>query len=193
MGRSKASRKDNKEEIGGGGVEAETPEADAVVEVEIEAETEEAAAVKPVVPVKRTPGVKIVIPFKWKLVGAANGLMLTLFKSVEREDVDAQLARIAAEGYYKDFRILDVDAPISQTSTVEARVPVHQIPTESPKKPIKSRRALTAAKKTNRPTSIRVRSAPSAKVSKSKASPRGAKKKAPAPVKKPKKRTAKKK
>lgn len=210
VGRSKASAKGKDTEIVSGPLEAEVPETEAEVETEPEAEVEVETDVevevepelevaepdvpdKPVAPVKRTPGVKEVIPFKWKLVGAANGLVLTLFKSVEREDADAQLVRIAGEGYYKDLRILDADAPVAQSSAPSSRIPVHKVPTEVPKKQAKSKRAAAAARKTDRPTSIKVRSAPSAKPVKAKASSRGGKKKPVAPVKSRKKRTAKKK
>lgn len=66
------------------------------------------------VPVKKPLGVKEVIPFKWKLVGTANHATLTLFKAVEREDVEAQLERVSKEGYYTDLRILEKDAKVIQ-------------------------------------------------------------------------------
>lgn len=66
------------------------------------------------VAVKKPLGVKEVIPFKWKLVGKSQQMTLTLFKAVEREDVEAQLERIRKEGYYTDLRILEADAKIDQ-------------------------------------------------------------------------------
>ncbi len=66
------------------------------------------------VPVKKPLGVKEVIPFKWKLVGTVNHTTLTLFKAVEREDVEAQLERVGKEGYYTDLRILEKDAKVIQ-------------------------------------------------------------------------------
>lgn len=66
------------------------------------------------VPAKKPLGVKEVIPFKWKLVGTAHHATLTLFKAVEREDVEAQLERVSKEGYYTDLRILEKDAKVVQ-------------------------------------------------------------------------------
>ena len=50
----------------------------------------------------------------WKLVGGASGYLVTLFKSAEREDVEAQFQRLTREGYYKDLQILDINAVIKQ-------------------------------------------------------------------------------
>jgi len=63
---------------------------------------------------KRSLGVKEVIPFAWKLIGRSGDLFLTLFKAIEREDVEAQLERVRAEGYYVDLRVLEANAPIKQ-------------------------------------------------------------------------------
>jgi len=63
---------------------------------------------------KRALGVKEPIIFKWKLIGTSNGMALTLFKAVEREDVDAQFERIQREGYYTDLKILDAEAKVEQ-------------------------------------------------------------------------------
>ena len=41
---------------------------------------------------KKTLGQKEVIPFEWKLIGDAEGYSLTLFKAIEREEVEAQFA-----------------------------------------------------------------------------------------------------
>jgi hypothetical protein len=58
--------------------------------------------------------VKEPIIFKWKLIGTSNNMTLTLFKAVEREDVDAQYERTQREGYYTDLKILDADAKVDQ-------------------------------------------------------------------------------
>lgn len=63
---------------------------------------------------KKAIGVKEVPPFEWKLLGTADGYTLTLFKSVEREDSDAQLVRVRKDGYYKDLRVVDIDMKIVQ-------------------------------------------------------------------------------
>ncbi|GEM_PF-3500277 len=67
-----------------------------------------------VVPGKKPVGVKEIIPFAWKLVGQANGLYLTLFKSIEREDSDAQLERVQRDGYYTNLRVMPVNEKIEQ-------------------------------------------------------------------------------
>lgn len=63
---------------------------------------------------KRALGVKEPIIFKWKLVGRSNNMTLTLFKAVEREDVEAQFERTQREGYYKDLKILEADEKVDQ-------------------------------------------------------------------------------
>jgi hypothetical protein len=63
---------------------------------------------------RRHAGAKEVIPFKWKLVGESYGAILTLFKSVEREESEAQLQRVQRDGYYTELRILDIDEEIKQ-------------------------------------------------------------------------------
>lgn len=65
-------------------------------------------------PGKKPVGVKEVIPFAWKLIGQANGLYLTLFKSIEREDSDAQLERVQRDGYYTNLRVMPVNEKVEQ-------------------------------------------------------------------------------
>lgn len=81
--------------------------------VELPAALVTPAAAGPV-PGKRALGVKEPIIFKWKLIGTSHNMTLTLFKSVEREDADAQLERTQREGYYTDLKILDADAKVEQ-------------------------------------------------------------------------------
>ncbi len=72
-------------------------------------------AVPEVAPVARKSlGVKEPIIFLWKIVGHANGLALTLFKSVEREDADAQLERLTRDGYYTNLEIMEATAKVVQ-------------------------------------------------------------------------------
>ncbi len=81
-----------------------------------------AAQTQPAVPIRRkAPGAKEVPAFEWKLVGEANKLALTLFKAVEREDVEAQRARVDREGYYKNLRIMGIDEKIIQPSRASFR------------------------------------------------------------------------
>ena len=56
---------------------------------------------------RRGPGGKEVVPFAWKLVGESFGAILTLFKATERAEVEAQLERARADGYYSNLRILE--------------------------------------------------------------------------------------
>ncbi|MBI1826960.1 MAG: hypothetical protein HY287_08370 [Planctomycetes bacterium] len=70
---------------------------------------------------KRSIGPKEPIPFKWKIVGTADRYVLTLFKSVEREDADAQLERLSKEGYYTGLRVTDIHEKIEQPVQKEAK------------------------------------------------------------------------
>ncbi len=59
---------------------------------------------------RRAPGQKEVIPFEWKVCGfAADGYTLTLFKSIEKADSEAQLERLKADGYYYGLELLRLD------------------------------------------------------------------------------------
>ena len=113
-------------------------------EVAVEAAAPE-AEVAATTPTKKPLGVKEVIPFKWKLVGGSAGMILTLFKAVELEDVEAQLERLSKEGYYKDLRIMDVNEKIDQPKqTVRAREKVRAA--AKSEKDEKDRKAEAAAK-----------------------------------------------
>lgn len=72
-----------------------------------------AAAAGPV-PGKRALGVKEPIIFKWKLIGTSQNMALTLFKSVEREEAEAQLDRLQKDGYYTELKILEAEAKVEQ-------------------------------------------------------------------------------
>lgn len=75
---------------------------------------------------KKVLGSKEVPPFAWKVVGRSGNTVLVLFKSVESADAEAQLARLRSDKYYKDLRVVDIDAKIVQ-----------------PPKPAKTRRSAT--------------------------------------------------
>ena len=63
---------------------------------------------------RRAPGQKEVIPFEWKVCGfAADGYTLTLFKSIEKADSEAQLARLEADGYYYGLKLLKIDDEVA--------------------------------------------------------------------------------
>ncbi len=79
------------------------------------------APAKPGATAHRSSTAKEVIPFEWKLVGESEGFALTLFKSVEREDVDAQFERVNRDGYYSNLRILGADDKVKQPTSAKAR------------------------------------------------------------------------
>lgn len=129
----------------------------------VEIEVPEIVGVVPAVngtPVKKPLGVKEVIPFKWKLVGTAHHTTLTLFKAVEREDVEAQLERVQREGYYTDLRIFEKDAKVVQ-------------PKQPPKPPeprvVKSNKSATSAAK---PSKVKAASEPKSKPKKTVTAPK---------------------
>ena len=81
---------------------------------------------------KKSLGQKEVIPFEWKLIGDAEGYSLTLFKAIEREEVEAQFERVQKEGYYKNLKILTNDAKVAQTKTAKkAKKAVESIKTKT--------------------------------------------------------------
>lgn len=66
-------------------------------------------------------GVKEPIPFKWKIIGSSGRYILTLFKSVEREDADAQIERLQKDSYYTDLRVVDINEKIEQPVVKEPK------------------------------------------------------------------------
>lgn len=144
---------------------------------------------------RRAPGTKEVIPFVWKLVGESRGAILTLFKSVERDEVESQLERLRRDGYYTDLRILDVNEKIEQPASAKKQLKAaKKVATKTTARTSKAVRATT---KTARPKGVvKARSASRTTVAtkmakKSKATPRKPKKKA-ASAKSTKKRSARK-
>ena len=92
-------------------------------------------------PGRRAPGAKEVIPFAWKLIGTSADLTVTLFKAIEKVDVEAQLERLRRDGYYKNLEVLDVDAVVVQ------RVPAKKSarPKSVPAKAVASAKASASA------------------------------------------------
>jgi len=136
--------------------------------VEVEAPDEpvvktEKEAVAPVAS-KKPLGVKEVIPFRWKLVGTSGGLTLTLFKAVERADVEAQYERVCNEGYYKDARILEID-PKSIVPAAARTPPVKAAAPPPPPPVAPEARAAKPAAKPARPTRKSARKTPAPKKS----------------------------
>ena len=70
---------------------------------------------------RKSLGTKEIIPFKWKVVGKSGDFVVTLFKSTERPEADAQLERAHREGYYTDLQIVDVDMQFKQPRIQELR------------------------------------------------------------------------
>lgn len=141
---------------------------------------------KPASTGKRPLGTKEVIPFEWKLVGVSQGIVLTLFKAVERADVDAQYERVKREGYYTDLRILNINEEVKQPK-----------PPKPAAKDTTVRRTRRTAKTTKKPPvkaakgkhTVKAAAAPSAaKKSAKKANVKGASKKKKASAKSGKKK-----
>jgi hypothetical protein len=63
-------------------------------------------------PPRRNYSVKEPPAFKWKIAGYVNGLTVTLLKAVERDEVEAQLERLQAEGYYRGVDIYPIEAKV---------------------------------------------------------------------------------
>ncbi len=161
---------------------------------------------------RRGPGTKEVIPFCWRLVGESDGFILTLFKSVDRDEAEAQLKRARADGYYVNLRVVDVNEKIKQPASAKAAIEAKT--TAKSGKPKKTAKAAKAKKaptkavtksaassksaksvKSAKPAKLAkpVKSAKPAKSARAKASTKSTKKKKTATVKSTKKRTAKKK
>lgn len=167
-------------------VEELAPVDDAVVDVIPEAV--DPAAGSPAA-VKRSLGVKEPIEFKFKVIGRAAGMILTLFKAVERPDADAQFERLSKEGYYKDLQVVEASMKIEQPPQPKSsKKPAAK--SEAP--PIKSRpatavsTAMAVKKATKAPTPAPAKKAAAVKAttkSATKPSVKAAKKK-PLPAKK---------
>ena len=61
---------------------------------------------------------------------------MTLFKSIERDEVEAQYERIMRDGYYTHVEIVDIGAKIQQTKAAKAALNA-QLPTKKDAKPEK--------------------------------------------------------
>lgn len=79
-----------------------------------------APAAMPVAPARKPLGTKEVIPFAWKVIGVSGEMVLTLFKSIEKEDSEAHLARLGKDGAYKNLRLVEADFKIVQPKSVRA-------------------------------------------------------------------------
>ena len=145
---------------------------DVVVEVPLDVPDAPDAVAAPAV--KRALGVKEPIEFKWKVLGSVPGAVLTLFKSVERIDADAQFERLSKEGYYKDLQV------------VEALFKVEQPPQPKGAKKAAEKAEKKAAEKVaaKAEAASPVKSRPAAAVPTMQAAKKSAKAPAPPPTKK---------
>lgn len=129
---------------------------------------------------KRSIGAKEPIIFKWKLLGTSDGVILTLFKAVEREEIDAHLERVAKEGLYNDLRIVDIGEKVVQTKSAIPVLHKAVVKTTAPAKAAKKAKLL-ASKKPKPSKTVRVSVGPPKKkpvaVKKTKKAPPTAKKK----------------
>jgi type IV secretory pathway VirB10-like protein len=62
-------------------------------------------------PGRRSLGAKEIVPFAWKVVGNSRGTVVTLFKSIDREEAEGQLERLVRDGYYRDLRLEVIEEP----------------------------------------------------------------------------------
>ena len=85
-------------------------------------------------------GAKEIIPFEWKLLARSGGLVLTLFKAIEREDVEAQLERVRREAYYTNLRIVGADEEVKQAKNAKAVAAMVQPNTKGEKSAKRSRK-----------------------------------------------------
>ncbi len=127
--------------------------------VEIVAEVGDVTAAPPAA--KRALGVKEPIIFKWKVVASTPGAVVTLYKSVEREEADAQAERLRKEDYYRDVRILEASAKVEQPVQKVVKKPTSRPePAKGGAKTIevakKPARAVGPAKKTSRKGATKV-------------------------------------
>lgn len=118
-------------------------------------------------PSKRTPGVKEVPPFKWKLIGESRDAVLTLFKAVERSEVETQYERARMEGYYSKLRVADIDEKTVQPASAK-RLTATKTAAKSRQRRSKptAAKATKAASKTRSPKKAASKSSRSVKTTK---------------------------
>lgn len=169
---------------GGEPAEAASFEESAEPAVELLEPSAEAGAPRPG---KRPLGTKEPIVFKWKIVGQSGNVVLTLFKAVEREEIEAQLERLTKDGYYTNLRILDNNERVEQPklSKAEAKKAAAALKSnlKSGLKPAEKQNAPAkkSEKKASRPTPpVRSAEKQTAKHSKKKSGPANAPSKRPA-------------
>jgi len=144
------------------------------------------------VPGRKSLGVKEPIIFKWKIIGHSAGMNLTLFKSVEREEVEAQLERLTRDGYYTNLQILEASAKVEQPpqpKEAKKAAKVREAPAKPPEKPARKSTPLRIPGK----APVSKKSAPSKSAAKSSSKSSKPKPQSQSQSKPSSKRTAKKK
>ncbi len=94
---------------------------DLTTDAEADAADGDALPVAPAIPAKRPLGTKEVVPFAWKVIGTSGDTVLTLFKSIEPADSEAQLARLRKDGYYSNLRVVEADFKVVQPKPAKKR------------------------------------------------------------------------
>lgn len=112
------------------------------------------------VPGRKSLGVKEPIVFKWKVIGRSGPMFVTLFKSVEREEVEAQLERLTRDGYYTNLQILEASAKVEQPPQPKEvkKIKVKEPPPKPAEKPS---HAKAAAPKSASKTAVAKKPTPS--------------------------------
>ena len=95
----------------------------------------------------RRPGAAKEVPaFCWKVVGYSHGIPLVLFKSVEKEDAEAQFRRYREERYYRDLAIHPIDVKIPLPKDVVLAPHARPDPPKPPKKAVPRKKPAPKAK-----------------------------------------------
>lgn len=81
--------------------------------------------------------VKEIPQFRWKVVATSTrGETVTLYKAVEREDVEAQAERMKGDSYYYDIRVVGIElAPPKPAVATEAPPPAPAVEAPEPPAP----------------------------------------------------------
>jgi len=136
--------------------------ASGAAEGESEELVEAVASDEPAPAGRKALGTKEIIPFRWKVVGFTDDLVVTLFKSTEQEDAQAQLERLRQDGYYTNLQIVTIDTKIDapKSSSSRGRHPAAAVTSRA--KPAATRR-LPASKTAAPGATSRSKSRPAGK------------------------------
>jgi hypothetical protein len=110
---------------------------------------------------RKGSGAKEAPPFKWKLIGESQGAIITLFKAVERVEVETQHDRARSEGYYSNLRVVDISEKIVQPPSARRLLQVEPPPGKGQPKAIRKRTRRKGA--VSKPEKISVAAKPAPK------------------------------